>query len=47
MHACGHDVHTTCLLGAAIVLNQLKNEFEGLLSLFFNQVKSVYLVVHL
>ena len=35
MHACGHDVHTTCLLGAANVLNQLKNEFEGTIKLIF------------
>jgi len=35
MHACGHDVHTTCLLGAANVLNQLKNEFEGTVKLIF------------
>ena len=35
MHACGHDVHTTCLLGAAIVLNQFKNEFEGTIKLIF------------
>lgn len=26
MHACGHDVHTTCLLGASKILNELRNE---------------------
>ncbi|NLO70979.1 MAG: amidohydrolase [Porphyromonadaceae bacterium] len=35
MHACGHDVHTSCLLGAAKILNQLKNEFEGTILLIF------------
>ena len=35
MHACGHDVHTTCLLGAASILNVLKNEFEGTIKLIF------------
>lgn len=35
MHACGHDVHTTCLLGVAGVLNQLKDEFEGSVKLIF------------
>lgn len=29
MHACGHDVHTACLLGAAQVLNEMRTNFEG------------------
>jgi amidohydrolase len=35
MHACGHDVHTASLLGAARILNELKDEFDGTIKLIF------------
>jgi len=35
MHACGHDAHTACLLGAAKVLQQIRNDFEGTVLLIF------------
>ncbi|MBI2270125.1 MAG: amidohydrolase [Bacteroidetes bacterium] len=35
MHACGHDVHTSSLIGSAKILNELRNEFEGTVKLIF------------
>jgi amidohydrolase len=35
MHACGHDVHTASLLGAARILQELRQEFEGTVKLIF------------
>ncbi len=31
MHACGHDIHMTCWVGAARVLTQLKDHWKGTL----------------
>jgi amidohydrolase len=35
MHACGHDVHTSSLLGAVKILNELKKEFSGTVKVIF------------
>lgn len=35
MHACGHDAHAASLIGAARILSELKDEFEGRVKFIF------------
>ncbi|MDG1440299.1 MAG: M20 family metallopeptidase [Flavobacteriales bacterium] len=35
MHACGHDVHSASLIGTALILNELKSNFNGTIKLVF------------
>lgn len=42
MHACGHDVHISCLMGASKILNQLRGEFEGTVKLIFQPSEERY-----
>lgn len=35
MHACGHDIHTSILLGTAKALTLMKNELRGTVKMFF------------
>ena len=35
MHACGHDAHTACLLGAAHILQETRDQWSGNIQLIF------------
>ena len=39
MHACGHDVHTSSMLGTILILNNLKHLFGGKIKFIFQPVK--------
>jgi len=41
MHACGHDVHTSSLLGAAIILHEIRDRFQGTIQLVFQPAEEV------
>ncbi|WP_285010419.1 M20 metallopeptidase family protein [Pedobacter faecalis] len=41
MHACGHDVHSSSLLGTAYILNTLKDKFAGTVKLIFQPAEEL------
>jgi amidohydrolase len=41
MHACGHDVHSSSLLGTAYILNSMKAEFGGTVKLIFQPAEEL------
>ncbi len=41
MHACGHDIHTSLLLGAAEILKSMENELPGNVKLMFQPGEEV------
>lgn len=42
MHACGHDMHTAMLLGAARLLKEHENEIQGTIKLMFQSAEEIF-----
>ncbi|MHB1405791.1 MAG: M20 metallopeptidase family protein [Desulfitobacteriaceae bacterium] len=41
MHACGHDVHTACLLGAALILAEHRSNLAGTVKFIFQPAEEI------
>jgi len=41
MHACGHDIHTTFMLGAAKLLKEKVNEINGTVKIMFQTAEEI------
>ena len=42
MHACGHDMHTSMMLGAAKILKKYENEINGTIKLMFQPAEEIF-----
>lgn len=41
MHACGHDVHTACLIGAAMILSGIRDSLPGTVKFIFQPAEEI------